>query len=516
MCPYSTCRIDNGKLKGNLATKIGKRNDFLNPMTVKILDLKNGKAVATLRRDGDGFSGNVGNKTPNALDCSNFVGPIRLTLSINLLAGSNQGFSFIKERNSMRSLLSSILVCGLLSCTGLAGDGTKSVKAERVDSPPRIDGILNDDVWKRAQPAVGFTQRDPDEGKAASEPSEIRVLYDENSVYFGCMFYDAEPDGIVARLTRRDNEIESDYASISIDSFHDSQNCYVFRFNSAGVKVDMLLYDDANKEDASWDVVWDVETRILNNGWSAEVRIPLSVLRYRSNADSLSVQEWGVNFIRYTSRKKELARWAFTPKNQTGFISRFGHLVGLKDLPSPRRMEVLPFVVAKQDWQPEKPYQHRISKLSADVGLDVKYGLSNNFLLDATVNPDFGQVEADPAVLNLSTFETFYPEKRPFFIEGTQIIRFTTFGDAFGPGMFYSRRIGRALDAGEVDVPAGGRINTLPQVTTILGAAKISGKTNSGTSIGVLQAFTKEMRATVVDSTGKSSEQIIEPLRITT
>ena len=512
MCPYSACRIDNGKLKGNLATKIGKRNDFLNSKTVKIPGSKEVKPLPLDERTAMDFRGNVGNKTPNALDCPNFVEPIRLTLSVNLLAGSNQGFSFIKEWNSMRSLLTTVFACSLLSCTGLAGDGTKSVKAERVDSPPHIDGILNDDVWTRAQPAVGFTQRDPDEGKPASEQSEIRVLYDENSVYFGCMFYDAEPDGVVARLTRRDNEIESDYASIGIDAFHDSQNCYVFRFNSAGVKVDMLLYDDANKEDASWDVVWDVETQILDNGWSAEVRIPLSILRYRSNADSLGIQEWGVNFIRYISRKKELARWAFTPKNQTGFISRFGHLVGLKDLPSPRRMEVLPFVVTKQDWQPEKPYQHRISKLSADMGLDFKYSLSNNVLLDATVNPDFGQVEADPAVLNLSTFETFYPEKRPFFIEGTQIIRFTTFGDAFGPGMFYSRRIGRALDADEVNVPVGGRISALPQATTILGAAKISGKTNAGTSIGVLQAFTKEMRATVVDSAGKSSEQIIEPL----
>ncbi|MBI5473191.1 MAG: carbohydrate binding family 9 domain-containing protein [Ignavibacteriae bacterium] len=408
----------------------------------------------------------------------------------------------------MRSILIFVLGCALLPFAAIAGDGSKAVRAERVSTAPHVDGFLNDDAWRRAQPAIAFTQRDPDEGRPASEPSEIRVLYDDSNVYFGCMFYDARPDGIVARLTRRDNEIESDFASIRIDSFHDSQNCYEFTFNPAGVKIDILQYEDANKEDASWDVVWDLETRILDNGWSAEVRIPLSVLRYRSIAGE---QEWGINFIRYISRKKETSRWTFTPKSETGFVSRFGHLTGLDSLPNARRLELLPFVVTKQDWQPEQVTRRRIDAFSGDAGLDVKYSLSNNFLLDATVNPDFGQVEADPAVLNLSTFETFYPEKRPFFIEGTQIIRFTTFGDAFGPGMFYSRRIGRALHPGEAAVPARCRITAMPHAATILGAAKVSGKTDAGTSVGILQAFTKEMRATVADSAGNSSEQIIEP-----
>ncbi len=391
----------------------------------------------------------------------------------------------------------------------LAGDNPKQVRAIRITTPPHGDGFLNDEVWKLAPPAGDFTQRDPDEGKPASEQTEIRILYDDENLYFGCMFYDSEPDKIVARLTRRDNEIESDRGSIRIDAFHDHQNGYEFTFNAAGVKVDILQYDDANREDVSWDVVWDLHTQILSNGWSAEVRIPFSILRYRSTDDDST--EWGINFIRHVSRKNEDTRWAFTPKRQTGFISRFGHLSGLKNLPTPHRIELLPFVLSKQDWQPEKSSQQRIEKFSGNAGLDFKYSLSNNFLLDATINPDFGQVEADPAVLNLSTFETFYPEKRPFFIEGTQIIRFTTFGDDFGPGMFYSRRVGRALSPFGVSVPTGGKIVDLPQATTILGAAKVSGKTNSGLSIGVLQAFTKEMRATVADSLGKTSEQVIEP-----
>jgi hypothetical protein len=387
-----------------------------------------------------------------------------------------------------------------------AGDSPKQAHAVRVASAPNIDGFLNDEQWTLAQPATDFTQREPDEGKPASEQTEIRVLYDDANLYFGCTFLDSEPEKIVARLTRRDNEIESDWGSIRLDAFHDHQNCYEFTFNAAGVKVDILQYEDGNREDDSWDVVWDVHTQLLPNGWSAEVRIPLSILRYRSDAE-----EWGVTFVRKISRKKERAEWVHRPKSQSGFVSRFGHLVGLKNLPMPHRVELLPFVVSKQDWRPEKSGVQRVNSFSGDAGFDFKYALSNNFLLDATVNPDFGQVEADPAVLNLSTFETFYPEKRPFFIEGTQIIRFTTFGDEFGPGMFYSRRIGRGLSADDVSVPRNGKILDLPLSTTILGAAKISGKTNGGTSIGALQAFTKEMRATVADSNGKPSEQIIEP-----
>ena len=392
-----------------------------------------------------------------------------------------------------------------------AGDSPRKVQAVRITVSPQIDGFVNDEVWKLAQPATDFIQRDPDEGKYASEQTEIRVLYDDEALYFGAMMYDSQPDQIVERLSRRDNVIETDRVAIFIDSFHDHQNGYEFTFNAGGGKIDILLYDDANKEDKSWDAVWDVHTQILPNGWSAEARIPFSILRYRSSNNDSTEHEWGINFRRRISRKSEQDRWVHVPKSQTGFISHFGHLVGLKNLPTPQRIELVPFVLSKQQWQPEKSDQQRIEKFSVNAGLDFKYSLSNNFLLDATINPDFGQVEADPSVLNLSTFETFYPEKRSFFIEGTHIIRFTTFGDDFGPGMFYSRRIGRALAPFEVNVPTGGRIVDMPQATTILGAAKISGKTNNGTSIGVIQAFTKEMRATVADSAGHTSEQVVEP-----
>ncbi|MBI3189218.1 MAG: hypothetical protein HYZ33_01080, partial [Ignavibacteriales bacterium] len=247
------------------------------------------------------------------------------------------------------------------------------------------------------------------------------------------------------------------------------------------------------------------------NGWSAEVKIPFHVLRYKTEEGDNSEQEWGINFLRYISRKQEWSRWAFSPKSQSGFISRFGHLSGLENLPVPRHIELLPFVVARQSFQPATSIQKRHESFLGDAGLDLRYGISSNFTLDLTVNPDFGQVEADPAVLNLSTFETFYPEKRPFFIEGTQIIRFSTFGGDFGPGMFYSRRVGRAISPDDVDVSGDKIIDKIPSNVTILGAAKITGKTNSGLSVGILQALTQEETATLLDTLGNTSEQVVEP-----
>jgi len=411
-----------------------------------------------------------------------------------------------------------ILLCfTFLACLALpvrAGDHSRRVTAVRITKAPVIDGILSEAEWRLAQPATDFTQRDPEEGSPASERTEIHVLYDDEALYFGCMFYDTNPAGIVSRLTRRDDEVESDRGSIRIDAYHDHQTGYEFTFNVAGVKVDILQYDDATREDESWDPVWDLQTRINAEGWVAEIKIPFSIIRYRANDTDTVSNEWGINFIRYITRKQETDRWAFTLKSESGFISRFGHLDGLRNLPRPRPLELLPFIQAKQQWSPATDVQDRFERFSMNAGLDLKYGLSNNFTIDATVNPDFGQVEADPAVLNLSTFETFYPEQRPFFVEGTQILRFSTFADEdnAGPGLFYSRRIGRAISVDEVTVPDKGRIEEIPQHTAILGAAKLSGKTEGGLSVGILQAVTRKEVATVVDSAGHRTEQILDPL----
>jgi hypothetical protein len=325
------------------------------------------------------------------------------------------------------------------------------------------------------------------------------------------MFYDSEPGKIVSRLSRRDDETESDEASIRIDSYHDHQTGYEFTFNVAGVKIDKRQYDDANQEDDSWDPIWELQTAITPEGWVAEIKIPFSMLHFHTMKSDSAENVWGINFLRHISRKQEDERWAFTPKSQSGFISRYGHLYGLSNLTEPHRFDVLPFVTGKSSHIPATDVRDKSETVRGDGGLDLKYALSSNFTLDATFNPDFGQVEADPAVLNLSTFETFYPEKRPFFIEGTEILHFSTFGGSQGPGMFYSRRIGRGLSPNEVSVPPSGKITDIPDFTTILGAAKVTGKTNDGLSVGVLQAVTLEERATVADSTGATSEQILEP-----
>ncbi len=399
-----------------------------------------------------------------------------------------------------------LLAVGVLSCAASSlhgGSNPKSMTATRVSLPPKIDGYGDDDAWSRATAYGGFVQREPAEGAEPTEKTEVKVVYDDEALYFFLMMHDSEPSKIVQRLARRDNLVESDYISIRIDSYHDHQTGVEFTINASGTKVDYLQYDDATREDGSWDPVWDVQTRVVADGWCAEVKIPFRILRY--DVDNSS---WGINVLRRISRKNEYDYWAFIPRSANGFISMFGHLNGLEHLPSPAQAEVLPYSVAIGQFQPQTSSRAQQKEFRPNAGFDGKYGLKSNFTVDLTVNPDFGQVEADPEVLNLTTIETFYPEKRPFFIEGTQILRFTTFGDDFGPGLFYSRRIGSAIT---VEPPSGSIITDEPRAATILGAAKITGKTTSGLSIGALEAMTQKETATFRDSAGNSTTTTAQP-----
>ncbi|GJQ21345.1 MAG: hypothetical protein HBSIN02_17000 [Bacteroidia bacterium] len=372
----------------------------------------------------------------------------------------------------------------------------------RVDTPPRVDGVLSEPQWQRATPTADFIQYLPLEGQPATQSTEVRILYDHDAIYVGATMRDSDPSRIVARLARRDDEVESDWFSVRFDSYHDHQTAFEFTVNAAGVKTDILISDDGKEEDASWDVVWDAEVQITPEGWSAELRIPFKVLRFPDRDE----QEWGVQFVRYISRLYEVQHWVLIGKSESGFVSKFGHLTGLSEITRPGQVEVLPYVVGGNRFVPKSPAFPDGNDLTSNAGFDVKIRPTTSLTIDATFNPDFGQVEADPAVLNLSTIETFYPEKRPFFIEGSQIFRLSTFG---GPGLFYSRRVGRAID---IDPPPGGYIESQPRTATIVGAAKISGKTESGLSIGVLEAVTAEEEATFVDSVGNKSRRVVEPL----
>jgi hypothetical protein len=404
-----------------------------------------------------------------------------------------------------RFVLLTVTALVLCSLALFGGGNPKKAVAVRTPVAPKLDGILNEPEWKLAVPASGFLQQDPNEGSPGTMPTEFRILYDDEAIYFGCTMDDPDPSKIIARLVRRDDEVLSDNISIRIDTYHDHQTNFEFTINAAGVKIDILQYNDGQLEDASWDAVWDVKTKITDRGWTAEVKIPFRVLRFPKRER----YEWGLQLYRQIARLNELQMWALKRKSEGGHTSTFGHLVGIERIPAPSNVELIPYAVADGRFVPRSQSYPTGREIKPNAGLDLKYRPGNGLTVDATINPDFGQVEADPAVLNLTTFETFYPEKRPFFIEGSQIIQFTTFGGDFGPGLFYSRRIGRAL---QVDAPEGGYVLNQPRFATILGAAKISGKTDGGLSIGVLEAVTRKETATFVSASGTRTEEVISPL----
>jgi hypothetical protein len=371
---------------------------------------------------------------------------------------------------------------------------------------PTIDGDLNELAWQDAPPINRFTQRDPNEGEPATERTEARVLYSDAAVYVAVRAWDSRPQQISARLTRRDVESPSDWIGIAIDSYYDRRTAFLFMVNPAGVKRDIYMFDD-NNEDSSWDAVWDVATRRDSLGWTAEFRIPFSQLRF-SKADR---NRFGFNIYRKIDRLNEEQYWRVPPKDQSGVVSRFGDLDCIEGISPPRRLEIMPYTVfsgAFEQAQVGNPFQDGRNGRAA-FGADVNYGLTSNLTLSATVNPDFGQVEADPAVVNLSAFESFFPEKRPFFNEGLDIFRFGLGdGDDNSETLFYTRRIGRAPQ-GNADT-RGGFAETI-QNTTIYGAAKVTGKTQSGWTLGLLGASTAEERAQVIGADGLGYEDVVEP-----
>ncbi|HSG50235.1 MAG TPA: DUF5916 domain-containing protein [Longimicrobiales bacterium] len=374
--------------------------------------------------------------------------------------------------------------------------------------PPRLDGRLDDDVWRSAQPAVGFTQFEPTPGAPASQRTEARVVYADDALYVGIRAWDSAPDSIAAQLTRRDQGSYSDVVGVVIDSYFDRRTAFHFEVNPQGVKTDIYRFDDT-AEDRGWDAVWDVATVVDEEGWSAEFRIPYSQLRFRDGAQ----QTWGINFVRRIARLDELSLWAPTSREDAALVSRMGELTGLRNVKSPTRMEINPYSLgrlAREEGNSANPF-YKANAFSGAVGADVKYGVTSDLTLNVTINPDFGQVESDPAQVNLSAFETFLPERRPFFVEGSS---FFNFGLALGDGddavesLFYSRRVGRAPQ-GAPDTQGGWA--DADDNTTILGAWKLSGKTAGGWSVGIMNAVTAEETAEVITGDGTQLDPSIEP-----
>lgn len=354
--------------------------------------------------------------------------------------------------------------------------------AVRADHAPVIDGRLDDAIWSSAAVIDQFLEYEPNEGAASRFATEARVAYDNRFLYIHVSMFDPAPDSIVSLLARRDVRVNSEQLKLVIDSYHDRRTAYQFAVNPAGVKRDFYVYNDSN-EDPSWDAVWDVATVIDETGWHAEFRIPFSQLRFPNRPE----HTFGLLIVRDVARTGARISWPLYRRNQQGYVSQAGELRGIRGVPSPRRIELAPYLVSSNATEPSGDGYRRQQRFTG--GADVKYGLSSNLTLDATVNPDFGQVEADPAVLNLSAFETFFSERRPFFLEGTGIFDYrVNCGDIDSgcTGLFYSRRIGRGPQLGGLyDDPSN------PTATTILAAGKLTGRLASGLSVGLLNAVTQ-------------------------
>ena len=390
-----------------------------------------------------------------------------------------------------------------------------TVEAQRLEGALRIDGALDEAAWAAAPVAGGFTESWPNEGVPARLPTVARILYDDDAVYVGVRMSDVSGDSVTAQLARRDaTGIYSDWITVTLDSYHDRRTAFAFGVNPRGVKRDIYLSNDTN-EDFGWDAVWEVATRIDSAGWTAEFRIPHSQLRM-SRGEPAGGRTWGLQVARDIARLQTRYMWAPWVRSDNAFVSRFGTVTGLRGVRAPTQLELLPYSVARLTRAPgqaDNPF-HRANDAAASAGADVRLGLRSGFTLNATINPDFGQVELDPAIVNLSAFEVQLPERRPFFVEGTDVFRFgslLSYISQGSPQFFYSRRIGRAPQrnlAFEDDI----LFDDAPPTTTILGAVKLTGKTTNGWTVGVLDAVTSREEAPVLTDTDERLRLPVEPL----
>jgi hypothetical protein len=372
----------------------------------------------------------------------------------------------------------------------------------------RIDGELTEAVWAQAPVVTGFVQRTPREGAPATHNTEIRIAYDKAALYVAVKAIDPEPGRIVGILTRRDDQSPSDWVSIHLDSFYDRRSAYEFGVNAVGVKYDRYWFNGSSN-DSGWDAVWDVAVSRHADGWRAEFRIPFSQLRFRPSASST----FGFAASRTIARLNETSTWPILPRSASGYVSSFGDLTGLDVAVRQKKIEVMPYALTQMTTAPVQPGDplRESPDPSGTLGLDLKYAVAPGLTLTGTVNPDFGQVEADPAVVNLGGFETFFAERRPFFVEGSGTFRFDVdCNDGSCTGLFYSRRIGRTPQR-SVEAPAGGFVDQ-PSNTTILGAAKLTGRMGKY-AVGALHAVTGREYARVASGpTLGEADTPVEPL----
>jgi hypothetical protein len=377
-------------------------------------------------------------------------------------------------------------------------DRTDALPAHRITAAVRVDGRLDEDDWRDAEAAGRFTQESPHHGQDATSPTEVRVLYDDQYLYIGARMHRVPGTGRVTGLVhRRDRDSASDWFGVAIDSVHDRRTAHEFRVNAAGVQRDVLLYADTSSDD-TWDAVWDSGVAVDGEAWVAELRIPLSLLRIRSSDGE---QSWGINFVRVDQDPQEVDRWHVVARSENAFVSRFPSLVGLSGLRPQARREIIPYLTARGKLATAQPFDDRGG--DARAGVDAHLGLGSSSLLDLTFLPDFGQTEVDQVVLNLSTIETLFPEKRAFFLEGSELFHVN------GLQLFYSRRIGAAAPSPALG--PGERLVARPLALDILGAAKFTGKYDGGLNLGLVAAETEPAYAQVRAADGATVTRVLAP-----
>jgi hypothetical protein len=414
----------------------------------------------------------------------------------------------------------SVMCCAVPAVLAAQSADTAHVARPRMTaalraSPVTLDGRLDEPAWGASVPAAAFRQQQPNEGQPATQQTELRILYDDVSLYIGARMYDSlGARGVRGYLTRRDQQNDGDYLEIIFDTFHDHTGRTVFQINPAGVKTD--AGQASSNADPSWDPIWEATTSIDSLGWTAELRIPFAQLRFSRD----TAQMWGMQVWRYVERLHETSMWSFWGRNASGGPADFGHVEGIRVRERPRGVEILPYVVSRASFVPLRasdqgnPFRDA-SEYTARVGGDLKALLTSNLTLDLTVNPDFGQVEVDPAVVNLSAFETSFSEKRPFFVEGSGLFGFGGLNCFFcsnvsSMSLYYSRRIGRQPRGSP---PDGYAYLDRPDNATILGAAKITGRTRGGYQMGFLDAVTRAEDADIAFDDGRPGiAREVEPL----
>jgi hypothetical protein len=384
-----------------------------------------------------------------------------------------------------------------------------AIRARLLTSPIRIDGVLDEAAWQEGEPFTDFLQREPDEGEPVSERTEVRILTSTDALYIGAWLFDSEPEGIRATLVRRDVVSDFDYFIVNLDSRHDHNTSYAFTLTPSGAYQDAALGADG-QYDFGWDPVWEGAASRDSEGWYAEWKIPYSQLRFDGGEEPM----WGIQLTRVIARKQETAAFSFSPRTEDQGPARYGHLVGLGTLREPSRLELLPYATSRSehlDVHRDDPFRGTSEQFHA-VGLDLKYGITSNLTLDATINPDFGQVEVDPAVVNLTQYETHFPERRPFFVEGAEVFRYGFPGFEMNRSdmgdLFYSRRIGRAPQRNLYAI--GARYVDVPDQSTILGAMKVSGRIGAW-SVGLLEAVTDEENGRFQGAEGLREDAVVEP-----